>query len=184
MILLSGACRDRVDRRRMAERLVLGDERRGHVLRDHEPRVETAIGGQERRQAVAEIRVDETLDATLGDARELGHRHRKSVECEGEGLSVEVPGGDEQLVLDEHERIVGRCVELRGDRVLDVVEQVARRAVHLRGAAQRVRVLHLVAPAVRLHDRRVRKQASHVAGRRRLPAQRAQRVHLGDERGA
>ena len=44
------------------------------------------------------------------------------------------------------------------DRVLDVVEQVARRAVHLRRAAQRVRVLHLVAPAVRLDDRRALEQ--------------------------
>ena len=70
------------------------------------------------------------------------------------------------------------------DRVLDVVEQVARRAVHLRRAAQRVRVLHLVAPAVRLDDRRALEQAQHVARRRRLPAQRPQRVDLRDERVA
>ena len=70
------------------------------------------------------------------------------------------------------------------DRVLDVVEQVARRAVHLRRATKRVRVLHLVAPAVRLDDRRALEQAQHVARRRALTAQRSQRVHLRDERVA
>ena len=43
VILLAGARRDRVDARRMAEHLVLGDERRGHVLRDHEAGVEPAV---------------------------------------------------------------------------------------------------------------------------------------------
>ena len=38
VILLARARRDRVDARRMAEHLVLADERRGHVLRDHEAR--------------------------------------------------------------------------------------------------------------------------------------------------
>ncbi len=97
---------------------------------------------------------------------------------------MEVPGRDEQAVVDEHERVVGRRVELGRDRVLDVVEQVARRAVHLRRAAQRVRVLHLVAPAVRLDDRRAVEQAQHVARRRALTAQRPQLVHLRDERVA
>ena len=166
VILLPGARRDRVDRCRVAERLVLGDERCGHVLRDHEPRVEPAVGREERRQPVAQVRVDEALDAALGDARELGHRHRERVERERERLPVEVPGRDEHAVLDEHERVVGRRVQLGRDRVLDVVEEVARRAVHLRRAAQRVRVLHLVAPAVRLDDRRALEQPEHVARRR------------------
>ena len=71
VILLPGARRDRVDRRGMAEHLVLGDERRGHVLRDHEAAVQPAVGGEERRQPVGQVRVDEPLDAPLGDAREL-----------------------------------------------------------------------------------------------------------------
>ena len=40
------------------------------------------------------------------------------------------------------------------DRPLRVGEQVAAGAVHLRRAPERVRVLHLVAPAMRLEDRR------------------------------
>ena len=45
-----------------------------------------------------------------------------------------------------------------------VVEQVAAGAVHLRRTAQRVRVLHLVAPAVRLDDRRARRAARRMCG--------------------
>ena len=184
VVLLAGARRDRVHRRRMAQRLVLRHERGRHVLRDHEAGVEPAVGGEERRQAVAEVRVDEPLDATLRDVRQLGDRHRERVERERERLAVEVAGRDEQLVLDEHERVVGRRVQLGRDGVLDVVEQVARRSVHLRRAAQRVRVLHLVAPAVRLHDRRAFEQAQHVSRRRALPSQRPQRMHLRQERRA
>ena len=50
VILLVGARRDRVDRRRMGQDLVLGDERRRRVLVDHHPRVEPRRGRQERRQ--------------------------------------------------------------------------------------------------------------------------------------
>ena len=94
---------------------------------------------------------------------------------------MEVPVRDEQVVLDEDERVVGRGVQLDRHRVVDVVEEVARGAVHLRGAAQRVRVLHLVAPAVGLVDRRALEQGEDVRGRRLLAAQRAQRVHLREE---
>ncbi len=148
----------------MAERLVLADERRGHVLRDHEARVEAAVAGEKRGQPVGEARVDEPLDPPLGDARELGDRQRERVERERERLAVEVPVRDELLVVDEHERVVGRRVQLDRDRPFDVVEQVAARAVHLRRAAQRVGVLHLVAPAVRLDDRRALEQAVQVGG--------------------
>ena len=111
----------------MAEHLVLGDERRGHVLRDHEAGVEPAVDGQERRQALREARVDEPLDAPLGDARELGDGHRERVERERERLAVEVPVRDDEPLVDEDERVVRRRVQLDRDGRLDVVEQVARR---------------------------------------------------------
>src|SRR5579862_414046 len=100
MILLPRARRDRVDGRRMTERLVLRDERRRDVLRDHEPGVEAAVAGEERGQAVAQIRVDKSLDATLRDVRKLGDRHRKRIEREGQRLTVEVAGRHELLALD------------------------------------------------------------------------------------
>ena len=64
---------------------------------------------------------------------------------------------------------------------VDVVEQVARRAVHLRRAAKRVRVLHLVAPAMRLDDRRAVEQAQDVRRRRRLPSSGRSAWICGDE---
>jgi hypothetical protein len=109
----------------MAEHLVLRHERGRHVLRDHEAAVETAVRRQERRQPVGEVRVDEPLQPPLRDARELRHRHRERIERERERLPVEVAVRDECVVLDEHERIVGRRVQLDRDRVVGVVEQVA-----------------------------------------------------------
>ena len=91
---------------------------------------------------------DEPLHPALGDARELGDGHRERVEPERERLAVEVPVRDDQPLVDEHERVVRGGVQLDRDRRLDVVEQVAARPVHLRRAAQRVGVLHLVAPAM------------------------------------
>ena len=183
VILLPRARRDRVDRRRMAEHLVLGDERGGHVLRDHEAAVEAAVGGEEGRQALGEVRVDEALESPLGDVRELGDGHGERVEGEGERLSVEVAVRDEQLVVDEHERVVGGGVQLHRGGVLRVLEEVAARAVHLWRAAERVRVLHLVAPAMRLDDRRALEQAEDVRGRGFLPSQRPELMDLREERG-
>ena len=138
----------------MREHLVLADERGGDVLGDHEARVEPAVGREERREAVRERRVVEPLDPTLGDVRELGDRDRERVERERHRLAVEVPVGDE-LVASPRGRAGCRWrVQLDRDRRVRVVEQVAARAVHLRRAAQRVGVLHLVAPAVGLDDRR------------------------------
>ncbi len=56
--------------------------------------------------------------------------------------------------------------------------------MHLGSAPKRIRVLHLVAPPMRLADRRAVQQPHDVAGRRRLTTKRPQRVHLGDERVA
>ena len=81
--------------------------------------------GQERRQPVGQIRVDEPLDATLRDVGELGARHGKRVERERERLSVEVAVRNEQLVFDEHERIVSRRIDLHRHGSLDVVEEIA-----------------------------------------------------------
>jgi uracil-DNA glycosylase len=184
VILLTGARRDRIDRRGVAERLVLGDERRRDVLRDHEAAVQAAVRREEGGQAVRQIRVDEPFDPSLGDAREFGDRHRRRVERERERLAVEVAVRDELALVDEHERIVGRGVELDADRVRRVVEEVARGAVHLRRTAQRVRVLHLVAPAVRFDDRRAVEEPEDIRGRSDLAAQRPKRVDLGEERGA
>ena len=153
MILLARARRNRVDRRRMAERLVLGDERGGDVLRDHEPGVQASIRRQECRQPIAQIRIDEALDAPLRDVRKLGNGHCERIERESEWLAMEIPRRYQHLLVHEHERVVGRRIQLGRHRVVDVIEQITRSTVHLRRAAKRVRVLNLVAPAVGLADR-------------------------------
>ena len=165
----------------MTQRFVLAHKRRGDVLRDHEARVQPAVQREERGQSVGEVRIDETLDPALGDVRELGARHRDSVEPEGERLPVEVAVRNEELVFDEHEWIVGRRIQLDLYRAFDVVEQIARGTVHLGRAAQRVGVLHLVAPPVCLVDRRSLEQAKDVRGRVALSTQWSQAVDLRDE---
>ena len=100
---------------------------------------------------------------------------------ERDRLAVEVPVRDDLALRDEDERIVRGRVELDRDRAVDVAEQVAARAVHLRGAAERVRVLHLVAPAVRLDDRRALEQRPDVRGRVALARQRPGGVDRGVE---
>ena len=165
----------------MAERLVLAHEGRRDVLRNHEAGVQTAVDREKRRQSIGQIRIDETFDPSLRDVRQLRARHRQRVERERERLPVKVPVRDEQLVLDQHERIVGRRVELRRHGRLDVVEEVARRSMHLWSAPQRVRVLHLVAPLVRLVDRRSFEQAQDVGRGVALASQRTKAMNLGQE---
>ena len=71
VIFLARARRDRVHARRMAQRLVLAHQSGCDVLRDHEARVQSAVHGEERRQAVGQVRIDETLHPALRDVREL-----------------------------------------------------------------------------------------------------------------
>ena len=181
VIFLARARRDRVDAGGMAQHLVLAHEGSGHVLRDHEAGVEPPVVREEGGEAVGERRVREPLDPPLGDGRELGQGHRGGVERERERLTVEVAVGDELPALDEDEGVVGGRVQLDGDRRLRVGEEVPARPVDLWGAAEGVRVLHLVAPAVRLEDGGALQQTKDVRGARPLALERAELVDLGEE---
>ncbi len=70
MVLLPRRGRDGIDARRKSQRFVLADQRSGGDLRDHEPRVEAAVFGEEGRKA-AHLRVDQNGRAPLGDAAHL-----------------------------------------------------------------------------------------------------------------
>ena len=118
------------------------------------------------------------MDASSATARAM------RVERERDGLAVEVPVRDELSPVHEDEGVVRRSVHLDGHRVLDVGEEVAARTVHLRRAAKRVGVLHLVAPAVRLDDRRALEQANEVGRGGRLAGERAERLDLRHEADA
>ena len=113
MVLLVAARRDGIDRRRVAERLVLGDERGGEVLRHHEPRVQAAGGDEERRQAV--VLVEEEVRAALGDRRPFGDCNSGRIGRERQRLPVEgARRHDLGLAAGavEHERVVGHAVDL------------------------------------------------------------------------
>ena len=95
VIFATGRGRDRVDARGMREHLVLADERRGDVLREHEATIQSAVRREECGKTAGERGVDESLGATLRDVRELRDRHRQRVEGERERLAVEVAVRDE-----------------------------------------------------------------------------------------
>ncbi len=103
------------------------------------------------------------------------------VERERERLSVEVSGRHDVALLEQDERVVRRGVQLDRDGRLDIVEQVTTGTVHLRRAADRVRVLHLVAPAVGLDDRGALEELPDVGRRVLLPAQGTRTMHLDPE---
>ena len=112
---------------RVRERLVLGRERRGGDLRDHEARVDAAVLDQERRQA-RQVRVDQQRDAPLGERADLGDREREVVGGEGHRLGVEV-------AAREH---VARCRRTRaGCRTRRWLRSAARRGVRAAGRGTR-----------------------------------------------
>jgi hypothetical protein len=105
---------DRVDARRVAEDLVLGDQRGGRVLGDHVAVVEAAVRGEERRQLDSEAG-QHAKGAALADAADLGEAHGRQVEGQGERLAVEVAGRDDVARIREDERVVGDRLDLDGD---------------------------------------------------------------------
>ena len=111
----------------------------------------------------------ETVDAPLGDRREIRERDGEEVERHRDRLSVKVAAA-QQLAGLEHERIVGRGVQLAADDARGEVDRVEHRAVHLRHAAQRVRVLHArIVVAMRLANLAVGEQLAQKRRRRGLP---------------
>ena len=213
VVLLVRRGRDRVGRRRVGKDLVLGRERRGRVLEDHHPRVEATRGGEERWQAPVEARIDEERDPPLGDRAQFGDRELREIERERDRLAVEVAAADHEpaarrgdvcargAALGKDERVVRGGVQLDVENPAQVVERVADGAVDLGHAAQRVRVLHLVARAVvGGHEARIAQEMTKLGGDRDLARmrsgelvrrgerdvgseQRLDRLRRGDRRG-
>ncbi len=180
VVLAAGRRRDRIDRRRVGQDLVLGHQRGGRDLGDHEAGVQAALGRQERRQPARHVRVDQLLDPPLADAGQLGHRRGRGVERQRHRLAVEVAARQDLAAVgragvDEDQRVVGRGAGLALEHAAGERQHVARRAVHLRHAAQRVRVLDLAAVAVRLGDVALGQQATEERARRHLARLRSRR---------
>jgi len=181
VVFFSRRGRDRVHARRVAEHLVLADERRARDLRDHEARVQAAHRPrrrEERREAGRERRVHQLLDPALADVRELGDGHGREIQRERERLAVEVAAGDyvrRPRGVEEDAGVVGDAVDLAREHVTHPGERVAGRAVHLRHAAERIGVLHLSAVLVALGDLALGEERAHVRRDRRLPRMRGAR---------
>ena len=150
------------------EAAVLGHHRRLRVLADHEAGVDAGVGGQERRQPLRPLGVEQAVGPPLaqgadvgdGDGEEVGHRRDRR--------AVEVAARLDAAVR-QHDRVVDERAQLAlGDRA-GVLDRVAGGAVHLRGAAQRVGVLDpVVADPVAGDDRGAGEQPAQVRRAHRL----------------
>ncbi|MCY1381595.1 hypothetical protein D9M69_695220 [compost metagenome] len=67
-----------VEHRRLRQLAVFRTQGRGDVLHDHHAGVHPRIGHQERRQS-ADVRIDQAVEATLGDRADF---------CQGNGQQV------------------------------------------------------------------------------------------------
>ena len=136
----------------MRQDRALCHEAGGHVLRDHQARLRTGLGDQERRERVriATATVHQTVDAALGKRGELLHSNREHVERQGQRLAVEVAAAQHIAAVDEEQRIVGNRTKLGLDRAVHVGESLTDGTEHLRDAAQCVGVLHPLAVNVAL----------------------------------
>ena len=65
------------------------------------------------------------VNAALGRVSDLAGGDAEEVERESHGLAVEVAAGDNGLVVEEHQRVIGDGVELDLDLLTDVLERVA-----------------------------------------------------------
>jgi len=104
--------------------------------------------------------VHEAVDPALGHCGQVRERDGEDVECEGDGLPVEVPAA-QQLAVLEYQRIVGRRVQLARHERLRELDRVCDRPMDLWHAPQRIGVLYTrIAVPMRLPNLAVREQFS------------------------
>ncbi len=175
MVLLPRLGRDRVDRRGMAQDLVLGNQGGGRDLRHHQARVDPGALREEGGEP-AEGRVHQALQSPLRDRRDLGGGDRQDVEGEGRRLAVEIAARHQVPVVGEEDRVVGHGVHLGLEERVREADSLPRRAVDLRHAAQGVGVLDPPAPLVGLVDLARLQQQAQVGGRGRLSGVGPQRL--------
>ena len=165
MVLLAERRGDGIDRGRVGEDFVLGDECGGRVLRHHETGVEAGVLHEQagHLQVTDGVAMQQHIDAALGDGGNLGSRNGEVVEDKGQRFAMEIAAAEHVAVL-EHQRIVRRGVDLGLDDGTGVFDGEAHGAVHLRHAAKRVGVLHLGAMGVGRQDFRAPEQLAEIPG--------------------
>ena len=125
----------------MCERLVLGSERRGGHLRNHETRIYAALLDQEWRQS-RQVRIHHQRDTALGQRADFRDRDGEIVRSKRNGFGVEVATGQNFISIGEDERIVGDGIRFGEQHAGCMPHLVETRTHHLRLATQTVRVLH------------------------------------------
>ena len=131
-----------VEHRRLRQLAVFRAQGSGDVLHDHHPGVHPRVGHQEGRQT-ADVRVDQTVQATLGDGADFRHGDGQQVRRQCHGLAVRVGLGHHAVIVcgAQHQRVVGGAVEFGFDLSGRVHQLVTGRAMHLRDRANAQRVL-------------------------------------------
>ena len=124
--------------------------------------------------------MDELISASLRDTCEFAHGNGQRVHGNGDGLSMEVAGRDDHVLVRENVGIVRGGVDFVLQHGLHIRDIVLHGAVYLRDAAEAVRVLHMFFGAA---DELASFQDLHVffAGKN-LPLVRAQMMGEGKER--
>src|SRR4029079_16732838 len=94
VVLLVRARRQAVDRRGMGEDLVLRRERRGGVLQDHQPRIETGPRGEARGETTLQPLVEQERRPPLADRAQLRQGQLREVERERDRLALEAAAAE------------------------------------------------------------------------------------------
>jgi hypothetical protein len=89
-VLLVGIRRNRADARRHGDRARLGHQRGGRDLYHHEPARKPWVLGEEGRQPLRQVGIDQALDPPLRDGLKRRERHGEQVKRLGHGLAMEV----------------------------------------------------------------------------------------------
>ena len=127
-------------RDRLREVADLGQKRLAGLQERRHAGAREALGRQGAGQAAQALdqKGDGAADRERGD---LGQRHGQGIETQGQGRRVEVAGGDDPLLLEEHQRVVGAAVEVGVQDRIQEVQGRLEAAVHRGDATQRDRIL-------------------------------------------
>ena len=188
VVLLHRGGRDRVHRGGDGEPLHLADQGGLGVLGDHQPGVDARVVGEEGRQAVRAVLVQQPVGAALGDRGQVGGGDGEEVQHVADGGAVEVavgldpadPGALVRAVAPDDHRVVDGGGQFAVGDQAGVREGVAAGAGDLRGAAHGVRVLDPGGVVLVVAGQAgTRQYPAHVVGAGRLAGVRADGVQFG-----
>ncbi len=182
MVLLERRGDEVVDHRRLRQLAVLAGQGGGDVLGDHHPRVDSRLAHQERRQA-ADQRVDQAIQAPLGDPAQLGHGDRQQVGGHRHRFAVGIGLGYHPVGFrrTQQQRVVGGRVEFGLYLPRRVGQLVTAGAMDLRYRADAQGILGADAAGV-LQYLAASQQGSQIGGDPLHPGMRLERNDLGVER--